>query len=193
MNQEKDQNNFKKVGESIRDKPVDLKPDLEKISRLEKGFLFSISASDLLIIFAAILTIAFMQAGPKINSLLDFKYQSQISKNIPSDPTDNLPTPFTSTESSDLIDRQIPEATKEGDNQATQSTKNSSEFNEKPKEEKVNCKLPRPEICTLECIIPPPYICGSDAKQYCTSCQACSNSQVEWYSVQPEPCTDITP
>ncbi|TSC54185.1 MAG: hypothetical protein LiPW16_113 [Microgenomates group bacterium LiPW_16] len=54
--------------------------------------------------------------------------------------------------------------------------------------EKVFCKEPRPEVCTMECIQNPPYICGSDGKSYCSTCQACSNSEVEWYVIQDELC-----
>ena len=53
---------------------------------------------------------------------------------------------------------------------------------------KVFCKEPRPQICTMECIINPPYICGSDGKSYCSTCQACSNPKVEWYVIQDKPC-----
>jgi len=54
--------------------------------------------------------------------------------------------------------------------------------------EKVFCQEPRPEVCTMECIQNPPYICGSDGKSYCSTCQACSNQKVEWYVIQDEPC-----
>lgn len=54
--------------------------------------------------------------------------------------------------------------------------------------EKVFCKNPRPEVCTMECITNPPYICGSNGKSYCTECQACSDPQVEWYSIRPWKC-----
>jgi len=54
--------------------------------------------------------------------------------------------------------------------------------------EKVFCKDPRPEVCTMECIQNPPYICGSDGKSYCSTCQACSNPKVEWYVIQDKPC-----
>lgn len=54
--------------------------------------------------------------------------------------------------------------------------------------EKVFCKEPRPEVCTMECILNPPYICGSNGKSYCSVCQACSNSAVEWYVIQDKPC-----
>jgi len=52
----------------------------------------------------------------------------------------------------------------------------------------VVCQEPRPEVCTMECIANPPYICGSDGKSYCTTCQACSNSEVEWYIIQEDHC-----
>ena len=55
--------------------------------------------------------------------------------------------------------------------------------------EKVFCQTPRPEACTMECIANPPYICGSDRKSYCSTCQACSNPKVEWYVTQETPCS----
>lgn len=54
--------------------------------------------------------------------------------------------------------------------------------------ERVFCKDPRPQVCTYECIVNPPYICGSDGKSYCTTCQACSNPKVEWYRISSYPC-----
>jgi len=50
------------------------------------------------------------------------------------------------------------------------------------------CKDPRPEVCTMECIQNPPYICGSDSKSYCSVCQACSNPEVAWYEMRTTPC-----
>lgn len=58
------------------------------------------------------------------------------------------------------------------------------------KEEKINCISPRPEACTMECIVNPPYICGSDFKSYCTVCQACANKDVEWYEITDTPCKE---
>jgi hypothetical protein len=54
---------------------------------------------------------------------------------------------------------------------------------------KVFCQEPRPELCTLECIVNPPYICGSGGKSYCTTCQVCSNLTVQWYTIQDQPCS----
>ncbi len=54
---------------------------------------------------------------------------------------------------------------------------------------KTQCKSPRPQICTQECINPPPYLCGSNSKSYCSVCQACADPKVDWYSFQEkEPC-----
>jgi hypothetical protein len=53
---------------------------------------------------------------------------------------------------------------------------------------KINCKDPRPEVCTMECIQNPPYICGSDGKSYCTACQACANKEVVWYEIRASAC-----
>lgn len=52
----------------------------------------------------------------------------------------------------------------------------------------VTCKDPRPEECTLECIGHPPYICGSDGKDYCSTCGACANKSVKWYVIRDTPC-----
>lgn len=61
-------------------------------------------------------------------------------------------------------------------------------FLEESAGEKVFCKDPRLQVCTMECIVNPPYICGSDGESYCTECQACANSKVEWYVIQDQPC-----
>lgn len=58
--------------------------------------------------------------------------------------------------------------------------------------QKTYCQLPRPEVCTMECLLPPPYLCGSNRKSYCTACQACSDSNVDWHQFQDEPCADIS-
>lgn len=55
---------------------------------------------------------------------------------------------------------------------------------------KIDCKNPRPEVCTMECVQNPPYICGSDGKSYCTVCQACSNKAVTWYEMKASPCEE---
>lgn len=57
-------------------------------------------------------------------------------------------------------------------------------------EEKIDCTDPRPEVCTMECIQNPPYICGSDGKSYCTVCQACSNKNVAWYEMKASACEE---
>jgi hypothetical protein len=53
----------------------------------------------------------------------------------------------------------------------------------------VNCPATRPQVCSMLCIQPPPYLCGSDGKSYCSECQACSNTGVSWYVTQDSPCT----
>jgi len=53
---------------------------------------------------------------------------------------------------------------------------------------KINCKNPRSEVCTMECVENPPYICGSDGKSYCSVCQACSNKDVNWYEMKTSLC-----
>ena len=57
-------------------------------------------------------------------------------------------------------------------------------------ENKTNCTSPRPEVCTEECIVNPPYICGSDGKSYCTTCKACANENVEWYEMKDTSCEE---
>lgn len=54
--------------------------------------------------------------------------------------------------------------------------------------EKIYCKKPRPEVCTMECITNPPYICGSNGKSYCNVCGACADPEVTWYLIQDAPC-----
>jgi len=53
---------------------------------------------------------------------------------------------------------------------------------------KIDCENPRPEVCTMECTQPPPYICGSDGKSYCSVCQACSNINIAWYEMKNSDC-----
>lgn len=54
--------------------------------------------------------------------------------------------------------------------------------------EKTYCQDPRPEMCTLECIQNPPYICGSNDKSFCSVCQACSDKNIDWYETKATPC-----
>lgn len=61
---------------------------------------------------------------------------------------------------------------------------------EEENQDKINCKNPRPQVCTMECIQNPPYICGSDGKSYCSVCQACSNKDVAWYEMKNSPCEE---
>jgi len=62
------------------------------------------------------------------------------------------------------------------------------EENQETSEEEILCDEPRPEVCTMECISPPPYICGSNGKFYCNKCAACADWKVDWYIIQNEPC-----
>lgn len=50
------------------------------------------------------------------------------------------------------------------------------------------CPTPRPDVCTEECVAPPPFICGSDGNSYCSVCQACSNKDVVWYEEKESAC-----
>lgn len=59
---------------------------------------------------------------------------------------------------------------------------------EKSPIETVTCQR-RPEVCTMECIDPPPYICGSNGRFYCSPCQACSDPEVAWYTMQNTLCS----
>lgn len=59
----------------------------------------------------------------------------------------------------------------------------------KTSSQRVNCTTPRPELCTLECMVNPPYICGSNSQSYCTTCQACADPQVAWYVIQSNSCS----
>jgi hypothetical protein len=64
------------------------------------------------------------------------------------------------------------------------------EFLEDSGSGRIYCKEPRPDGCTMECLQNPPYICGSNEKSYCTTCQACSDREVEWYVIQDKPCRE---
>ncbi|PJC81545.1 hypothetical protein CO007_04080 [Candidatus Roizmanbacteria bacterium CG_4_8_14_3_um_filter_36_10] len=55
------------------------------------------------------------------------------------------------------------------------------------RDNKESCKF-RPQVCTMECINPPPYICGSNGKSYCSPCQACADEEVQWFRKQNQPC-----
>ena len=55
--------------------------------------------------------------------------------------------------------------------------------------QRVNCPATRAQVCPMLCLQPPPYLCGSDGKSYCSECQACGNPGVSWYVKQDSPCT----
>ena len=59
-----------------------------------------------------------------------------------------------------------------------------------PNENKTYCKSSRSQVCTQECLLPPPFLCGSNGKSYCTVCQACADENIEWYQFQNNPCTE---
>ncbi len=57
----------------------------------------------------------------------------------------------------------------------------------------VNCSAnSRQQICSMMCSKPPPYVCGSNGRSYCTACQACQESSVLWYWISNTPCASIT-
>lgn len=58
-------------------------------------------------------------------------------------------------------------------------------------ENRIYCQNPRPEMCTLECLVSPPYLCGSNGKSYCTSCQACADNEVDWWTYQDTTCPPL--
>jgi len=143
------------------------KVDAQRIERLKRGFLFGFSAIDLFILLAALLTVIILQLGPKILELSET--QSQLTEE-----TEKIGKP-TVTDSS-LNGSILPP------NQATDTGK------KEVVSEKVYCKSARPEVCTLECLTGPPFICGSDGKSKCSPCQACSDPQIDWYVLQSTPC-----
>jgi hypothetical protein len=53
---------------------------------------------------------------------------------------------------------------------------------------KTDCTNSRSQVCPMDCIQGPPYICGSDDKSYCNTCVACSNENVTWYKMSTTPC-----
>ena len=134
--------------------------DNKRIERLQKGFLFGISLSDLFILLAAVLAVLVLQLGPKA-----FKYLESSSQQT---------TGETGLEPSTVPPQTItpPPATDSG---------------EKVVSQKVFCNR-RPQVCTQECLIGPPYICGSDGKAKCSPCQACADPDVDWYVLQSTPC-----
>jgi hypothetical protein len=159
------------------------KVDNERIEQIMKGgFLFGFTISDCFILLSAILTVAFLQlqpyAIPYLESLGQSRPPTQIIK-------DSVTTPTLTS---------APSTTSAETEEKRQESTESSALKETPSQgEKVYCISPRPQVCTQECIIGPPFICGSDGKSHCTICQACSNPEVQWYVFQDEPCPDIAP
>lgn len=160
------------------------KVDNEKIERLMKGgFLFGFTVSDLLIILSAFLTLVFLQLKPYLIPYLEGtlgkgnQYQSEITLVLPEEellkPTEEIGTPSSEV----IIDPVIGTPSAESDQDIKL-------------EEKILCPTSKPELCTLECMINPPYLCGSDGKSYCSECQACANG-VEWFAYQNLPCDEL--
>lgn len=181
MNQDKQPQNQDKAGEVANKTPARnlSRVDNERIKKLEKGFLFGFSAIDLFLLLAALLAVGFMQFGSGIYPLLESTLDKRESI-----PTRNQPLlqpthqPEISTKSGEEVGNMV-----EGSEESAAGTR----------EERLLCESTRPQVCTQECIVGPPFICGSDGISYCSPCQACANPQVEWYLIQDEPCPDIFP
>lgn len=157
----------------------------ERIEKILKGrFLFGFTASDLFILLSAFLTIIFLQLEPHAIPFLE-----RLGQNIPT--TQIIKEPETSTPTLTTEPTATPSAQPE--EKKTESTTSGEENGETKEGIRVYCESPRPRVCTQECIIGPPYICGSDGKTHCTVCQACAKPEVEWYVFQDEPCADIVP
>jgi hypothetical protein len=182
MNQEnltKPQKIFDKFSVRPQETPT-YRVDNERIERIMKGgFLFGFTASDLFILLAAFLTIVFLQLQPYAIPYLEGHTQRKSTIQVIKEPT----TPIKSQ----------PVATSSPQNQQEQTSTEGAVPNRKLDKNRTYCKSPRPQVCTQECLIGPPFICGSDGKTYCTVCQACSNPNVAWYVLQDEPCADIFP
>jgi hypothetical protein len=182
MNQEnltKSQKIFDKFSSRLQESPT-YRVDNERIEKIMKGgFLFGFTTSDLFILLAAFLTVVFLQLEPYAIPYLEGDTQRKSTTQVIGEPT----TPIKSQ----------PIATSSSQNKKEQTSTESAILNRELDKNRIYCKLPRPQVCTQECVIGPPYICGSDGKTHCTVCQACANPEVEWYILQEEPCPDITP
>ena len=150
---------------------------------LQGGFLFGFSVSDIFIFLSSLLALVFLQLQPYLIPYLEgtlgiepsttSTYESAIKRT--GTPSSRLKT---SSPSAEIIIE-------------TEETTKSSELNENIMiGKKVVCSTNRPELCTLECIVNPPYICGSDGKSYCSECQACA-ANVGWYVYQNEKCLEL--
>lgn len=187
MNQEvtHKQTLWDKVAEGLtRNKRTEV--DNERIERiLHGGSLFGFTIIDLFIFLSAILALIFLQLQPYLIPYLEGT-MGRTSSTTPtyeekvrriSSPSSRLKT---SSPSAEIIIE-------------TEETTKSSKLNENIKiGEKVVCSTNRPELCTLECIVNPPFICGSDGKSYCSECQACA-ARIEWYVYQNEKCPELLP
>lgn len=181
MNQEKRKMSSKLLNKfAIKTQTTELyKVDNERIKRILKGgFLFGLTASDLFILLAASLAIVFLQFEPYTTPFLEGQGQKRSTPQI-SEPPAPTGSPLVATSSPQYQEEQ-------------KLSTESSTPEKKADQQRVYCKS-RPQICTQECLVGPPYICGSDGKFHCSPCQACADSHVQWYVLQEEPCSELAP
>ena len=180
MNQEK----WKK--EQAEDK---YKVDNERIEKLMKGgFLFGFSGSDLFILLAALLTLIFFQLQPYLIPYLEGQLGYEPTTQAARESTSSK-APSTATDSS--YGRQP--AGEQQEDTIKESTESGRGGTPALSGKRIFCPSPRAQVCTLECIIGSPFICGSDGKSHCSVCHACADPRVEWYIFQDEPCPDFLP
>lgn len=153
-----------------------------------RNLLSDFSKSDLLVFALAISVFLILQLRPLFslfkpieNETMTFIDEKSSNQLTPS-PTTLIENPE-STDSSEIIDL--------GSTGTPSSIPNNQE--QESSADRFACPLPKPEVCTMECIVNPPFICGSNGKSYCNNCIACSDPEVDWYVVQTEPCSDLLP